>query len=331
MSSTQPPKRASIIDVAELAGVSRQTVTRAMNDMPDISEATKLRVLNAAKTLRYRPSRFGRGLVKRGVPSLGLVVVDLTNPYFSQLASSVIEFATMRGWTVLVAEVAHGGVTALTELAVQVDAIVGYLEVGDDQIDAIFGELPVVTLDRLPRHRAGIDIDYEPGMRLALEHLIASGRRSIAMLDSSKDEALSARALVYDRLYREHGFQPSVLRVSTTEPQIADGRNAIPLLRELRPDFDAIIGFNDVVAIGALKQLVSEGVRVPEECAVMGIDGLPFGVIVTPELTTLDLDMREVAEVAMELIVGMSDALLPLSGPEVQRFVSHNLVVRESA
>jgi len=330
--TSRPRKRASIVDVAELAGVSRQTVTRAMHDMPGISEATKARVLDAAQTLRYRPSRFGRGLVKPGVPTLGLVVVDLTNPYFSQLASSVIEFAAMRGWAVLVAQLAHTGTGTLSELANQVDAVVGYLEVSDDEIESIFGDLPVVTLDRQPEKRAGIDIDFEPGVRQALDHLIAQGRRSIVMLDSSHTPEHSARALVYERLYRERGVEPTVLRVATTvEPQLEDGSADIPVIRALRPDLDAIIGFNDIVAIGAMKRLQSEGTRVPDDCAVMGIDGLPFGVIVTPELTTLHLDMREMAAHAMELVVGISDASLPLAGPEVERFVSHSLIVRGSA
>ena len=122
-----------------------------------------------------------------------------------------------------------------------------------------------------------------------------------------------------------------MLRVATSvEPQLEDGRAALPALRALRPDLDAIIGFNEVVAIGALKRLQSQGVRIPEDCAVMGIDGLPFGVIVTPELTTLKLDLREMAEAAMDLVVGMGDGTLPLAGPEVHRFIAHSLIVRGS-
>ncbi|MGX9901364.1 LacI family DNA-binding transcriptional regulator [Arthrobacter sp. SA17] len=116
-------RRAGIVDVAKVAGVSRQTVTRAMNDMPGISETTKSRVLDAAKALRYRPSRYGRGLVKKGTPILGLVVYDLTNTFYAEMASSVVEAASKHGWTVLVTEWARGGDQILVELAQQVDGI----------------------------------------------------------------------------------------------------------------------------------------------------------------------------------------------------------------
>ena len=83
-------RRATIIDVAARAGVSRQTVSRAMNDLPGISAATRDRVLAAAKELNYRPSRFGRGLVEQGPPTLGLVVGSLSNSYYAELGAAVV-------------------------------------------------------------------------------------------------------------------------------------------------------------------------------------------------------------------------------------------------
>ena len=84
-------RRTTIIDVAERAGVSRQTVSRAMNGMPGISTATRTTVLEAAKELNYRPSRFGRGLVEQGPTTLGLVVSDLSNSYFAELGAAVLD------------------------------------------------------------------------------------------------------------------------------------------------------------------------------------------------------------------------------------------------
>ena len=105
--------RATILDVAAAAGVSRQTVTRAMNDMPGISASTRERVQRLAAELGYSPSRFAKGLVQGARTSLGLAIPDLTNPYFPAFASSVVEEATQRGWNVVVDDFGHGSGTGL--------------------------------------------------------------------------------------------------------------------------------------------------------------------------------------------------------------------------
>ncbi|MDQ0925936.1 DNA-binding LacI/PurR family transcriptional regulator [Pseudarthrobacter sp. W1I19] len=127
-SSSREPRtrRATILDVAAAAGVSRQTVTRAMNDMPGISPATRERVQQLAADLGYTPSRFAKGLVQGARISLGLAIPDLTNPYFPAFASSVVEEATQRGWNVVVDDFGHGSGSALdavARLAPQVDAV----------------------------------------------------------------------------------------------------------------------------------------------------------------------------------------------------------------
>ncbi|HYI60142.1 MAG TPA: LacI family DNA-binding transcriptional regulator, partial [Microlunatus sp.] len=120
---------ATINDVAAAAGVSRQTVTRAMNAMPGISPETRDRVLVAARELSYRPSRFGRGLVKADHRMLGLVLDDLTNPFYPQLASAVTGAAAAAGWNVVLTDMTHAAdrETLLADLAHQVDAVIGYV------------------------------------------------------------------------------------------------------------------------------------------------------------------------------------------------------------
>ena len=97
-------RRSTIIDVAQRAGVSRQTVTRAVNDMPGISAATRERVLRAAQELNYRPSRFGRGLVEQGPTTLGVLIKDLSNSFFAELGAAVVRRSARHGWNVVLAE-----------------------------------------------------------------------------------------------------------------------------------------------------------------------------------------------------------------------------------
>lgn len=339
---TPPPaRRPTIVDVARLAGVSRQTVTRAINDMPGISEQTRSRVLAAAQELRYRPSRFGRGLVKSGTPTLGLVVNDLTNPYYAEFASNVLKFAGDRGWALLIAERYSSfaaGFAGLQQLAMQVDAVVGYLEPYSRRIGEIFGDMPIVNLEQqvgTPLECATIDIDFAAGLRAAIDHLIESGRKHIVMIDGGSlgmGEGKSGRALSYEEFYRERGFEPRVCEpIDAEEPDLQAGMAATERTLRRWPETDGIIAFNDIMAIGALRRLRLSGVPVPERCAVVGIDGIPLGALVSPELTTLSIDLEAMAKLAVELVVGMANGELPLNGADVTRVVTPTLTLRESS
>lgn len=159
----------TIEDVAAAAGVSRQTVSRAMNAMTGISPATRDRVLEVARDLRYRPSRFGRGLAKPDHRMLGLVLNDITNPYYPALASAVTGAANRVGWNVLLADTSHSEdrEAFLADLASQVDGVVGYLWLDPLTQDRLFAGMPVVEIDpprHQPRHGA-VTFNLRPAMR----------------------------------------------------------------------------------------------------------------------------------------------------------------------
>ncbi|HEY8912841.1 LacI family DNA-binding transcriptional regulator [Lacisediminihabitans sp.] len=326
-------KPATILDVASEAGVSRQTVTRAMNNMSGINPATKQRVLAVARALKYRPSRFARGLVVAHPLTMGLLLDDMTNPFYSELAASVVSSAAELGWNVIFADTAHGLAgprPILDSLAMQVDAAIGYVHVGSDELDEVFGDMPVVVLEKSPEpgDRSVITFDFEPGLLAGIAHLDDAGRRHIAMLDAGSVDEPSERGRQFERIMLERGLEPIRLPGG---PTIADGVDAMRRLLDTRPEVDAVIAFNDLVAMGAMKELHRVGVDIPGRCAVLGIDGLSIGEIVTPELSSLALDLRAVGRLAVELAVGMYTGELPMTGPEVQRTVSHTLLLRATA
>ena len=359
------PARATIIDVARVAGVSRQTVTRALNGMRDVSDATRQRVVEVAASLNYRPNRAAQHLVSGRTTTLGLVVDDLRNPYYPELAAALVQQAAERGWTVLVAEVggaanASGDRPAaadrgpdlpdaeraqLAELARQVDAVVGRNGADHGALQGAFATIPFVSLGD---HRsdepeagsnpsgaeptlqvAGVDIDFEDGIRQALAHFVATGRRSIAMIDASAEP--SGRRLAYRAFLEEHGLPWSEASETWAEDTHQGGVSAALRCRAAMPDVDAVLVFNDVMAVGVLKGLARAGVGVPEDVAVIGIDGLDLGRFVTPELTSVAVDKGDIARHSLELLDGMMSGTLPLSGPSVRRSVGVSLVIRESA
>ena len=328
--------RATILDVAAAAGVSRQTVTRAVNGLPGISDATKGRVLAAAEQLDYRPSRFGRGLVSGGTHQLGLLVDDLRNPYSPELAAAVLRLAAARGWNVMLADVGLAGDSdrSVQDLGAQTDVVIGSLGTRAGEWIERLGSVPVVELDpHGPPARGAVRLDPEGAVEALADHLVAVGVKHPLVLDAPSSaeapgEPSTRGALLLDAL-RRRGFLPEHRSAEAASADAGAAVTTTALARNAR--LDAVVAFNDVTALGALAACRRAGAEVPERVRVVGIDGLTLGTLVAPTLTTLAVDLDEVARQAVDLALGMLDGSLPLSGPSVERVVRHRLVVREYA
>lgn len=325
-------RRATILDVAAAAGVSRQTVTRAMNDMAGISPATRDRVRTLATELGYTPSRFAKGLVQGAHVSVGLAVPDLTNPYFPAFASSVVEAATQRSWNVVVDDYGHGtgsSLDAAARLAPQVDALIGYLGEHSGEAQALMGRRPVVILDHPAGQAAGgISFDYPHAARLALNHLAARGCRSIAYLDSNQGGTAAGRGVAVTAMAAEAGID---LRSCQAAPSARAARQVMVGLFSGQDQIDGLLAFNDLMAAGALKALQDCGKSAPGDCAVIGMDGIPLGELLTPELTTLFLDLRRVGSTAVDLLEGLLSGSVRPGSEDASLTLRHELIVRQSA
>ena len=348
-------KRATILDVAAAAGVSRQTVTRAMNAMPGIRPETRERVQETARRLGYTPSRFAKGLVQGARTSVGLAIPDLTNPYYPAFASSVVELATQRGWHVVMDDYGHGGATgveSVQHLAPQVDAVIGYLGGAADEAQAILGRRPLVVLDQPAGPASGrIAFDYDHAARTALEHLQARGCRQLAYIDRAwagtdhgapeavrsggpqpgKDPVEGVVTVRGQAFARSAAASGVALTVAASPESAAAARQVARRLLEEHPSTDGIVVFNDLMAAGVLKALTDSGRAVPADCAVIGMDGIPLGELLTPELTTLALDLREVGRAAVELLDALLTGTLEPGGPGTDLLLRHHLVLRQSA
>ena len=303
-----------------------------MNDMPGISQATRERVLQLAAELGYTPSRFAKGLVQGARTSLGLAIPDLTNPYFPAFASSVVEVATQRGWNVVVDDFGHGsgsGLDAVTRLAPQVDALVGYLGASSNDAQAMMGRRPVVVLD-YPAARAagGIAFDYSHGAGLALHRFQADHRRRIAYLDSNQEGPATTRGIAVAGAAAGAGIELIVRQCADSAPA---AREAVRIMLQEHGGIDALLVFNDLMAAGALKALSDAGRTVPGDCSVIGMDGIPLGELVTPELTTLALDLKAVGRSAVDLVDNLLSGAIQPGSEAANLVLLHQLVLRESA
>ncbi len=321
----------TIVDVAAAAGVSRQTVSRALNNMPGILPETRARVLAVCAELGYRPSRFARNIARERVPALGLVVPSLYNPYFTDLAAAVVEAAQTADWRVMVTVVGPGdaGLAGLRDLARQVDVVVGYLGATQEVLVEEMAGQPLILLERTlvdpPPTVRGIGVDIAAGVRRGVDHLVARGHRVLGLLDDGEAPGTPRQAAFRAGL-AAHGLPDDASQVAYGSQTLAGGAAAFEELLTRRPDVTAVLAFNDYMAIGALQAARGLGIRVPEDCAVLGFDGLQLATATAPPLSTVAIDRQEVARrvlrAAQELVAGPGAPTPADDGPVVPEVVA---------
>ncbi|MCJ1673721.1 MULTISPECIES: LacI family DNA-binding transcriptional regulator [unclassified Rathayibacter] len=334
-----PPAPATIIDVARVAGVSRQTVSRALNDMADVRATTKARVIAAARELNYRPNRAAQSMVRGRRTIIGLVLEDLSNPYFAELAAAVNRVAADRDWGVLLCDVGTDRGKARGQLATIVSGVDALVLTGcrtdtlsllpEDVLRGGQRRLPLVMIDGPADERLNgrVVLEVEQGVRAAVDRLVAQGRRRIAFLGS--EVGTDVRRDVFRAGLEEHDLSWRDLPALVAEESMEGGMRGAGELLEQCPELDAVLVYNDIMALGVLKTLARAGRRVPEEVAVIGVDGLDIGRLVTPELTTLAIDKARLAEAAVTLLErAFSDGG---TGPVGESVVGLTLLLRDSA
>lgn len=326
-----PTVRVTIDDVARVAGVSRQTVSRAMNGKGEISAATRRKVLATIEELDYRPSMFARGMRTQRAGTLGLVLSDIANPFFPAVARGVFDAAAARGFSVVVHNTdAHAGreFAASREITERgADGVIGFFEaLADDELVALHRRLPLVVADRRAPDPgvATVSSDFAAGTRQAVEHLLAGGRR-VGMLDG---------AVGVDHVRRQ-AFRERVpgAPVVTGPPTITGGAAATAELLAEQPGTTGIFAFNDLMAVGALRALRERGRRVPDDCAVVGYDDLTLAADLDPPLSTVHTDKYELGRTLVEVLDGVVRARhdagsAPAEGDH--RLLPTSLVVRRS-
>ncbi|MFE1798700.1 LacI family DNA-binding transcriptional regulator [Streptomyces sp. NPDC059517] len=310
------PRKVTINDVARSAGVSRQTVSRALNDKDEIDGDTKQRVLDAARVLGYRPSRFARGLVRQDTMTIGLVIPDLLNPFFTEVAAAALEAARTRGWHVVVYDTADRAEEergTLQVISSQVDAVIGYFSCPESELEAFTRGMPVVLIGREGRSTrfSSIRIDGQEGVHAAVAHLVAKGHTRIGMLDHHTRAEPSIRHTWFTAAAAAHGIDPGAV---VGADQTADGGgSALKELLSAHPDVTGVFTFNDIIAIGALREARRIGRNVPQDLAVIGFDGLQLGALVEPPLSSVALDTRRLGALAIEQVARLLSEPPPLA------------------
>jgi DNA-binding LacI/PurR family transcriptional regulator len=305
---------ATLRDVAQLAGVSFKTVSNVINDYPHVSEATRTRVLAAIAQLDYRPNRSARSLRSGRTGAIGLAVPELSLAYFAELADEVITAADERDIVVLIEqtggdrrrelEVLNGSRRQLTD-----GLLFSPLALGSDDAALLDVAYPLVLLgerifDGPVDH---VTMENVEGARAATEHLLALGRRRIAVLGSHAGEVIGSAGLRvsgYRAALETHGIPFREELVVDAGPwHRANGAEAMRMLLARGVEFDAVFALNDELGLGALRVLREHGVEVPDAVAIIGFDDVDEGRYSLPSLSTVDPGRREIARLAVEVLL----------------------------
>ena len=325
-------------DVAQRAQVSIRTVSRVVNHQGEITETTRQRVLATIEELSYRPSKVARALVTQRTDSIGLIVGDIANPFFSEVARAVQGAARTAGYNVFFCSSAGSWeeeLRALDSLADHgVDGIIISPSPGltSERIRPFADRYcPIVTVAHAIAHSriSSIVVATRTGARHAVEYLIGKGHTCIGMLAGpAPSPLLQSRVQGYrDALLSQGIVFRSELVLSGT-PTFERGHIlARDLLIRCR-DITAIFAYNDLLALGAMRACRELGRRIPDECAIIGFDDIPPANWISPALTTVRVDKHALGAQAMARLLEMLDE------PEVQYapvFIPAELVIRESA
>ena len=326
-------QRITIRDVAQAAGVSHQTVSRVINNHDNISPATRRRVEEAIQQLGFRPSRTARNLATQRSMTVGLLVPNIANAYFAEVAHGAQEVARASHYSVFLGNTNWDPQEELQLLhslaSYPVDGIIlCSARCSDAELTAFCDSFrPVVLGGRIFTHPNTnmVRSAHDQGMDLVIAHLQQQGHTKVAFLAGPKVGPTMSNALrlnEFRRAMQGAGFAIDEEWICHGALTMEGGYHSALRLLTIAPDVTAICAHNDLVAIGAMKACRELGRRVPEDCAVIGYNDTDLAAMVDPPLTSVRVDTFEVGRQQMQRLLEM------IAKPE-QRFAELVLPVTE--
>ncbi len=309
--ASQRVKKATRSDVARLAGTSTAVVSYVVNDGPrPVAEATRKRVLDAIEELGYRPNSLARSLRSAQSETYGLVVPNLTNSFFAELAQEIESRAARAGKGLLIANSDEKARHKLDQVEMFLDKRVdGIILVGLEskslvkRIQAF--DVPVVVVDRPPRADLGIPtvtIDNRRATYEATTHLIEHGHRRIGFLAGPEGLSVANERLEgWRQALADNGYESSKEWVLHTPFEIEDGVRGTYELLGLPEPPTAIVCSSDQQALGVIYACRAKGIRVPEDCAVFSVDGTRMSKF--ENLSTIEQPLPEIADEAIRILL----------------------------
>jgi len=302
----------TIKDIAERANVSISTVSRVLNNKEDVNDNTRKKIKKIIDELGYNPSGIARGLALKKTNTIGLIIPNITNPFFPEVAKGVESRAEELGYSVILYDTDNDFKKEKTALDLmkknQVDGIVlSFNSVNKNLINKAFDEkLPIVQIDRKINGLKcpSVLIDNFYSGYIAAKYLLDNGHSKIAHITGRKDIINSIeRLLGYKKAFEEYNIQIKNKYIINGEQTIESGYEKMNELLRLDQIPTAVFVANDLMAIGAYEAIFNNGMNIPEDISIIGHDDINMASIIRPKLTTVMQPKYEMGVNAVDLLV----------------------------
>ncbi|WP_417290622.1 LacI family DNA-binding transcriptional regulator [Corallibacter sp.] len=333
-------KVTTLKEIANQLNLSISTVSRAINDHPDISESTKINVRKLANHLNYTPNIFAKGFRQHKTNIIGVIVPTITHYFTSTIIKGILEEAEQKGYRVIISE-SNNDVNRQTEMMhtmIQfgVDGILMSLSKMTKNVDAILqtvDRIPFVLFDKVSSKIpcSQIVINEEEASFNAIEHLINIGKKRIAIIKESEFSYNSEKRYAgYLRALKEHNIPvDDKIILSCNDISMKEGKQMASILLSMKERPDAIFAITDGAAIGVIKTLKKFNIKIPEDIAVIGFSNSIHSTIIEPQLTTVDQPGSRIGTTAVKyLIEEIENTNDTLTSKTIE--IKTNLIIRES-
>ena len=311
--------KVTIKEIANAAGVSIATVSKVVNGKDhNITSATRQRVLETINELNYVPNRIASSMITKNTYTIGLVIPDITNPFFPEVARGVEDYANQAGYHVVLCnsdnnlkkestyiymlqeKMVDGIIITSSTSSVREESARNYMKIG----------IPIITVDRDMKDfktQGKILVDNTKGAFEAVSYMIEKGYKKILHLSGSMNSTPSIQRFEgYKNALKYHNidFNPDLYLEGTYD--VEWGYEGIKKIMDKKIDFDSVFCGNDLIAIGAMKAIKELGLRIPEDIGIMGFDNIYIASVVTPSLSTVNQPNYKMGYKAAELLINFT-------------------------
>ncbi len=310
-------RKTTLLDIAKAVNVSKTTVSMVLNNKENnISRETKEKIFKAAKELNYVPNYLAKSLITKKSYSIGVIVPDIQNPFFSEMAKGIEKIAEENGYSIILCNTLNSKKRENEHIKLLMSkAIDGLIIAPSDDKNESFDILesqgiPFVIVDRVVEDFEkfnGVFCNNEKGIKLGLDYLYNKNKRNIAFIGGNKEySTANIRLKTYIEKVNELGIYNKEFNIED-DFSLEGGFKATKRLIEKEIDVDAIFYSSDVMAIGGIKYLLRNGYKIPEDISILGFDNIDICNFIEPELTTVAQPIYNIGEEGIKLLIRLID------------------------
>ena len=332
------PERLDIRDVARHAKVSSATVSRTINGISTVNPALAKRVWQAIEELNYFPNTQARALVSGRSRILGLIVSEITNPFFPELIQQFEDIAVESGYEILIGSTNYDQqrtasvVRRMIERKVDGIAVMTFGIATPVLEELAAREMPLVFIDTAPNksNACVLKVDYQAGIHQAVQHLAALGHRRIAFISGPlSQQSAAARRDAFLKAMAEIGAKVPADDIVEGTHTLEGGMESMSTLLKKKTRPTAVMCSNDMTAIGVLHELYGRNLRVPDDISVIGFDDIHIAGFTLPPLTTIQMACSDIARSAIEALRSRVEPQDTKPAPE-EWVIPTRLIVRQT-